>query len=114
MKLSGFINLFRMMDLATFRQDKEVTLFFSFQVFLANWIDITIDPLSWSGFLKSMAYVGAIDHIFYSIYCSANFFAYQFLSYKEKKLQKDQKQEREMERRNPTSTTHPTGNTSAD
>ena len=78
-----------------------------------NFVDIMDDPLPWSGFLKTVAYCNRIMPIFYAINCSANFFAYQCLVFKEKKLQKERKQEREMERMNPTTSSRSTGGTSA-
>ena len=76
----------------------------SIQVFLNNCIDVIVNPISRKGLLKSMAYFMEIGPIMYVINCSANFFAYQCLAFKEKKLKKERKQEREMERMNPTST----------
>ena len=73
-----------------------------------------VDPLPWSGFMKSMAYLSEIGRIFKVINCSANFFAYQCLVFKEKKLQKERKQEREMERMNPTASSRSRGGTSFD
>ena len=72
------------------------------------------DPLPWSGLLKFFAYCSEILPILYAINCSANFFAYQCLVFKEKKLQKERKQEREMERMNPTTSSRLTGGTSFD
>ena len=92
---------------------KNMEVLVSFQVFLNNRADIMVDPLPWSGFMKSMAYLSEIGRILYVINCSANFFAYQCLVFKEKKLQKERKQEREMERMNPTISSRSTGGTSA-
>ena len=88
--------------------------FIYFQVFVNNYVDIYIDPLPWRGFLKINAYSGEMVPILRLINCSANFFAYQCLVCKEKKLQKERQQEREMERMNPTSPTRATGITSSD
>ena len=50
------------------------------------------------GMIKVMIYIAPIQDILQVINCSANFYAYRFLLFKEKKLQKKRNQALEMNR----------------
>ena len=65
---------------------------------MSNSLDFLTNRSAWSGFERFIHHVYEITKVFMVVNCSANFFAYQLLLFKEKKMQRQRNEAREMER----------------
>ena len=84
-------------------------LFAFLQVVLSKAHAIFTNPSDWSGLASLLQYLPPIQQVFMVINSSANFYAYQILHFKEKKMQRQRNEAREMQRLNASSNaTHET------